>query len=69
MILEVFGCSKAVFNIVGRGLIWGYFVVRGLFSTVFVRLHVCELIKVAYSWLDFACFDVDGFMGLWVLLW
>ena len=67
--MEVFVCSKAFFNIVGRGLGFVVFVVRGLFCAFFVRLHICELVNVVHSQLGFACFNVAFPIGVCMVLW
>ena len=67
--MEVFVCSKGFFNIVGRGLGFAVFVVRGLFYAFFVRLHICELVNVVHSQLGFACFNVAFPIGVCMVLW
>jgi hypothetical protein len=44
--MAVFSCSNAFLNVIERGLFFGYFWLKRLFSGGFVGWHTCEFVDV-----------------------
>ena len=66
--MEVLGCTKLSFTMVGNASDIGCFAVKSLFSTALMRRCIYKLIDIAYPRVSSACLNVDVLMGVCVLL-